>query len=413
MLSIVLIHKTLNLKQRPPGIFYLIVFLLFVGCSHTRPYFSPSLPVPIAQEPKESEISHRFILIGDAGEPEKQRQCSVLANLETRAALLKGRTTILFLGDNIYESGLPEENTKNRSDAEGKIDAQIAAVENSGAKGIFISGNHDWNHYDKGGQEALKRQQDYIQEKLGEDAFEPWNGCPGPIKIDIGNIRLIIIDSQWWLHEHEKPITPCCFSGKEIHSVDEAKKQFLDVVTKLIESTDDQHIIFAAHHPLDTHGPHGGFYDWQDNLFPGTRLVADWLWIPLPGIGSLYPFIRWRYRSEQDLVSSEYKGLVEGLEKAISKAKKPVIFAAGHEHSLQVLKNKDNNNFVVISGSGSPEKVTPVGHDENTIFALAQPGFIELDYLNDGRIYLRVIEKVVKKCGYKITFSYWLLNKSL
>ena len=29
----------------------------------------------------------------------------------------------------------------------------------------------------------------------------PGNGCPGPVTLDIGRLRLINLDSQWWLHE--------------------------------------------------------------------------------------------------------------------------------------------------------------------------------------------------------------------
>ncbi|GIV44860.1 MAG: hypothetical protein KatS3mg035_1983 [Bacteroidia bacterium] len=88
--------------------------------------------------------------------------------------------TTLFLGDNIYNFGLPEENDKSYTKAKNRLDTQIRATKDFKGNTIFIPGNHDWALDGKEGWKAIKRQQKYIEEHLGENSFLPKDGCPGP-----------------------------------------------------------------------------------------------------------------------------------------------------------------------------------------------------------------------------------------
>ena len=286
---------------------------------------------------------------------------------------------------------------------------QIDAVENVGPKCIFVPGNHDWNHSKSGGIDAVKRQQDFVTAALGPEAFYPRDGCPGPVTIDLAGFRLLIIDTEWWLHKHEKGLSSCF--GDEATTVEQAKARFLEKLTAQIESAGTLQVVIAAHHPLATHGPHGGFFDWKDHLFPLTQL-ADWLWLPLPGIGSLYPLFRWHVvKSDQDLAGKTNREMVRQLKAAISHAAKPVIYAAGHDHALQVLQGRGKVGYVLVSGAGSQEKSSKVGHGNDTFFAHVQPGFMELDVLDNGSVFLRVIEQKKNGSGYHTAFSYWLFEK--
>ena len=79
------------------------------------------------------------------------------------------------------------------------------------------------------------------------------------------------------------------------------------------------------------------------------------------------------------------------LESALA-SDRPLIYAAGHEHSLQVFLGGREAEHLLVSGLGSVSKKTAVGHTERTLFAHATPGFMALDSLSDDRILLRVIE---------------------
>ena len=154
-------------------------------------------------------------------------------------------------------------------------------------------------------------------------------------------------------------------------------------------------VVVVAHHPLATYGPHGGFFDWRDHLFPLTRLVTG-LWIPLPVVGSLYPLIRWHLvRSEQDLIGSSNRAMRASLEKALASranGKSPLIYAAGHDHSLQIMRGTVAD-YLLVSGLGSQSNATAVGHGDDTVFAHEHPGFVALDF-TDQEIWLSAIEPV-------------------
>src|SRR5207344_1108068 len=72
------------------------------------------------------------------------------------------------------------------------------------------------------------------------------------------------------------------------------------------------------------------------------------------------------------------------------RTKKPLVYAAGHEHSLQVLKGSDSAHSLLVSGAGS--KIIKVSHGPETLFAHEHRGFMEVDFLLDGSVFLRVVE---------------------
>jgi hypothetical protein len=202
MLLLKLLQRTAKYPLLLLSAFLVTAQIILSGCSHTTAYIRPGIPTQAQPEPGEAEVGFRLILIGDAGEPAKAPAEPVLNSLRERAALLKDRTTIVFLGDNIYPDGLPAQDDPKRSEMQRKLDAQIEAVKKSGADGIFVPGNHDWNSQGEGGQAVLKNQEVYVVEKLGEGAFQPKAGCPGPVTVDFAGVRLIVIDTQWWQHNN-------------------------------------------------------------------------------------------------------------------------------------------------------------------------------------------------------------------
>jgi hypothetical protein len=73
-----------------------------------------------------------------------------------------------------------------------------------------------------------------------------------------------------------------------------------------------------------------------------------------------------------------------------------VIYAAGHDHSLQVLDAGDVAGVYVVSGAGSAERVSTVTNLPESHFAHAAPGFVVVDVgVREGRdvVVLRVIEE--------------------
>ena len=165
----------------------------------------------------------------------------------------------------------------------------------------------------------------------------------------------------------------------------------LDTLQELLLEAGDREVIVVAHHPLASHGTAGGFYDWRDHLFPSIH-IAEWLWIPTPVLGSLYPLLRANvFRSGQTLHGTDYADMIQCLSEALS-TKKPLIYASGHDHGLQVLEGGDAASYLLVSAIGYGQKGTAVSHGNNTLFAHLHAGFMVVDFIQEGGVVLRVVE---------------------
>ena len=126
-------------------------------------------------------ISQRIILIGDAGELTNGRHPVVDAIKQF--IKLDKKTTVLFLGDNLYDSGLPDDQTVQYQAAKAVLDSQLSVVEGTQARVIMIPGNHDWNNGARDGYETIIREQLYVDLLNKPNVqFFPKDGCPGPVK---------------------------------------------------------------------------------------------------------------------------------------------------------------------------------------------------------------------------------------
>jgi hypothetical protein len=128
--------------------------------------------------------------------------------------------------------------------------------------------------------------------------------------------------------------------------------------------------------------------------------VPKWShWIPIPGLGSVFGLSRaWFSPNVQDMSSGTNEDMRDVLWAAMNRADgaAPLMYAAGHEHSLQVFTSRRGPRYLVVSGLGSSAKATPVGYDDSTLFAHSdreRSGFMTVDFLRDGRVRLAVIER--------------------
>ncbi|RKU20026.1 hypothetical protein C6500_09515 [Candidatus Poribacteria bacterium] len=370
------------------------VQLTIAGCSHSKPYYHPDIPDSAKREGKtEGTLRYRLLLLGDGGVPKPEEP--VLKTLGEWAKKDAANTSIVFLGDNMYPEGMTE---RRKHEASTRLTLQLAVAKSTGAHGLFIPGNHDWASGKAEGLRAVLAQEKFINDALrGESSFLPPGGSPGPVALEFPKtnpaVRLIVLDTQWWLHQYEKP-----------------KKSPEKVIEELVGLLDTElPIIVVGHHPLESYGSHGGFYDWKAHLFP-LRFWKKWLWIPIPIVGSVYPYARWHlYRSDQDMSGARNKNMVGQLNRAFTTRKSPpqgpplLIYASGHEHSLQVLKG-NVTDYLLVSGAAASRKVTEVMSGNNTLFAHQHTGFMAIDFLNDGRVLLRVVEPE----GNGVVFHRWL-----
>ena len=350
-----------------------------VGCAGSPP--PPAAPVP-ALAPE--SIATSLYLIGDAGAPDPAGE-PVLQALSRDLASRASTRVVVFLGDNVYPRGLPAPGRPGRESAELSLTTQVEAVTATGARGYFVPGNHDWAKHGVDGWDAIRRQEAFIDSVSGGEAvLKPGGGCPGPAVIDIGTrLRLVLLDSQWWLHPGPKPRDP------DSDCPTDAESEIVDSLQAVLAGAPERLVVVAQHHPMMSGGIHGGYFGWRDHLFPLRTIRSSW-WLPLPWLGSLYPTARQRGISIQDIGSRGYQRLIAALRRAFAAAP-PALVAAGHEHNLQVIDG-GRAGLQLVSGTGiygHTGRAVPI---RGTLFARKASGFARLDIPERGRGRLAVLE---------------------
>ncbi len=384
--------------HRPPAFvpcsgagFLLVAALAAAGCARHV------IPPPVAPVPATDLVTSIFLL-GDAGTAHHEPDPN-LVELTRQATGSPSGSVIVFLGDNVYPRGLPPEGDPGRAEGVRRLEAQLEVARQSRRKTIFLAGNHDWERWGKGGDGAIGRVSDYLRERVkGLSVQLPDSACPGPVSLDVGTaVRLVFLDTQWWLHNHAKPYGPTsrCSATTEA--------QVVERLSAVLASAGGRHVIVAGHHPLASGGEHGGYYSIGKHLFP-LRALKRWLWIPLPVLGSIYPIARMNGITNQDLSNSRNEFMRAELAKAFAK-NPPLLYAAGHDHNLQVFKGP-SARYTIVSGSGIVDHQEAVRYKSNTLYAARKPGFMRVDVDTRGRVRLSV--HVINKTGPEEQYAIWL-----
>ncbi|RYY90852.1 MAG: hypothetical protein EOO15_00885 [Chitinophagaceae bacterium] len=346
-------------------------------------------------------IRHRIFLVGDAGELTAGKH-PVVDWLQAHVDWNDPRNTVLFLGDNIYPLGLPHKGEPQYEESRKILDYQVNLVRDKRGKAFVVPGNHDWMNGKGGGWSRVQNQVDYINglERANTRAL-PVNGCPGPVEVELDEkVVLVFIDSQWFLHINEKPGSE---SSCEATTVDE----FIAQLQEIADRHPAQLLVVVMHHPLYTHGEHGGSYTLRSHLFPLAEAVPN-LYIPLPILGSVYPLARGVFGSLQDVNHPLYRNMTRRIE-AVLKSHPNAVHVAGHDHSLQLLV-KDSVPYIV-SGSGS--KLTRVNRGRYTRFSDLSLGFAYIEVWKSGKAEVKFTNLQASDLA-RATFSYPLTpNRSI
>lgn len=332
--------------------------------------------------PNPQKLVHKFYLIGDAGNAQYGQSLPAVDLLESKLKKEKQpeMVSVLFLGDNLYKNGMPPEKDEARAEErkldEYKLEVQMNAVKDFKGRVHFLAGNHDWYRY---GVDGVEEQEAYLDKYLDRDeVMEPNPGCGDPKEIELRkDLVLILLDSQWFMENWDGE--PEINEGCDVKSRSVFALQFEET----LKGNRNKNVLIAMHHPIYSYGPHGGQFPLKDHLFPLTRIQKN-LWLPLPIIGSIYPFFRSTVGADQDIAHPKYGEFREIL---LNSARKngQFIFASGHEHSLQYIE-RSGQSFIV-SGSGS--KKSPARLGDGSHFSYGAPGFSELLVYEDGSVWVQ------------------------
>ncbi|HEX8024411.1 metallophosphoesterase, partial [Mucilaginibacter sp.] len=129
----------------------------------------------------QDSVQYRMILIGDAGEIDMQ-QSAVLKH--AAANILKNKTSVFYLGDNIYPRGMGLPGSLEEAQTKKILQSQYQPMRAAGAPVYFIPGNHDWDKMGPLGLAKIKRQWEFLDQQ-GDKLLKmvPENGCPDPVEI--------------------------------------------------------------------------------------------------------------------------------------------------------------------------------------------------------------------------------------
>ena len=294
-------------------------------------------------------VAYRVILVGDTGEPVPDDP--TLAAIG-RWAVPQERAAVVLLGDNLYPSGLAAD---DRARGEAILRQQLAATS---ALRIFVSGNHDWGSspQDWTGAHVVAQQEFVLAWPEGNVDFLPRDGCAGPAVRELlkpgdgleQGVAVVAIDwMPWFSAVADIGKCPDGDFGARIDDAFSALKRHF--------------VIVVSHFPLRSGGTRAGF---------GRGFIID-------RFLDFYHLLR--PRPPLDLDHSQYMVLAKQVKAALARHR-PLVYAAGHDHSLQLFEADEVARMHIVSGAGSAGKVSPVTAVNGTIFAHAVSGFAVLDF---------------------------------
>lgn len=338
---------------------------LFANCATHKTKYAKGLSNEDMSTTK--TISHTVYLIGDAGLSPENDLNTVLKGFKNKLTTAEANSTAIFLGDNIYPAGMPDKKDAiNYKTAKNHLDAQLATLENFKGRPLFIPGNHDWY---SDGLNGLEREEKYIKKKLKQkNPFLPENGCPiEQIKVN-DDFTIIVIDTEWYLANWDKH--PTMNDDCDIKS----REKFWGEVESLIKKNRDKTTLIAMHHPMFSYGPHGGEFSMRKQLFPTSGNF------PLPVLGTLINVLRKTSgASPEDMQNKRYTDFKNRMV-TLAQYSKKVIFASGHEHTLQYIK--ENNTPQIVSGGGAKKGATRLLNGSQ--FSTGRRGYATLEVYTDG-----------------------------
>lgn len=346
------------------------VLLALVAASCSTPPAPPAPPATLeATLPAPDSVEALLVLLGDGGEALPGRSPVLARAAEEVEAwaphLDSGTVRVVLLGDLVYPEGVrpPDEPEYARDTL--RLHAQLAAVlgpeaRARGAHLDLVPGNHDWGQ--KGGAEGRARLANLVAVVQGWRArgipadVRPGAGGFGPAVVDVGaSHRLLFLDTQAWL-----------VGADTLRPADEA------ALAEVMRSAGGRTVSVFAHHPLLSGGEHS----------------TD------PPGGSLGGLRRWLSRSGalvQDASSGPYGALIDSMRAVFRRGTPPLVWASGHDHSLQLLAGTEPGDprWTVVTGSAS--KLDEVAGAPGMVVGGSWPGFTELFLMRDGSVQIRVM----------------------
>jgi hypothetical protein len=337
---------------------------LACSCGPRPPVLPPYVPIP---EPAPQDVESVIFLFGDAGDV-RDEDSPLLVRLkqdvEKWSAALDADSSVMViaLGDIVYPLGVTAPDADGYAADTAVAMSQLRLVagpraRSHGARAYFVAGNHDWkSERDEEGRAQLEHLDGLIDAVRKRDGLGvqlvPAAGTGGPHVIDWGRrFRILLLDTAWWI----------------LQSSDTAQTSMLSRIEQAVSTRGERDIMIASHHPFISAGPHGGEISVRSGM--GLRY-------PLSRSGAIL----------EDITSLPYRRLEQGFRSIFDKHEPPMIFAGGHDHSLQVIAGALPTDPIINLVSGAGSKLDGVGSERGLRFARSAPGYMRLVFERNGGV---------------------------
>lgn len=236
---------------------------------------------------------------------------------------------------------------------------------------LINQGEREWKNSARDGWQALQRlEQQVSMNKHPRLNFFFEKGCPGPWLFSVSPfVDIIVFNSQWWNHPHEKPLSYMNACGANDENI------FLEKMNDLIAESKSKNILLLSHFPLLSLGKYGGHFPISSYLLP-------------PVLGSARTSYRQNIGTTNDISNANFEGIRKDL-LDMTTDYSSLIHASGHERNHSVIK--DENNYYI--NSGALEEGDFTARSRQALLSTSNAGFIELTYDSTGGVTYCYFEK--------------------
>lgn len=352
----------------------------------------PAWIVPVADRPDSAGVV-TFYALGDQGKDGGQQTAvaRLLRHNLTTIGPREVRPFVLGAGDNYYPDGLPAGWPRDHVTGlflDRRFGQVYADCHYDGRPLTFhlVHGNHDyygdvlvWETFaEKRFQGMANDMPRLVSYTLRHDSIPDTNNqaeydalaaaadsgavvtLPELVPVPTGRIAIVALDTPAMIRLQEEARRHDSDDGPNIARA-QLEAHWTHLRDLLVAHAQVQWTIVVGHHPVATHGSHGGY-----NSRPlGLHLHAFW-----KKINALVG-----RRSIQDLGYPAYDAFAERLMTELA-VRRRVLYVSGHDHNLQMIWYKDRL-MQVVSGAGS--KRAPVTKDRDTVFKTGEPGLVRFD----------------------------------
>lgn len=342
-------------------------------------------------------IVHSIFFIGDTGNDTIPSEALFLLSFE---AGTQTNRSIVFLGDNVYPSGNSAFDGASAHRERRIMESQLELFSPFRGSVFVVPGNHDWSRGKADGAAAVLRQQHIVNDftrsnsvnsNAGQTYF-PGNAQSGPVQVQPHPaVRLIFLDTQWWLQGNGRRRIP----GSSGLSRREQEANCLARLDSMLSRAqeDDALCIVIGHHPVFTNGQHSHRREPLRFLLNYTPLA-------------LFRLLGTDRFMGQDIDQPRYRRFRNQLREVFAHYS-PMVYVAGHDHNLQVMR--DLGNYYVVSGAGSKQHTIDRYRFPARFMEDQQSGFFRMDLHASGNV--RIAAYGVRNRG--VFWDSWMFQKAI